>query len=145
MRRREKAPDPAASELAAAIKHKGKNCTGFPDFVALPPDASVSTCDNGTAAAAHIIGKVVFDTDMAPKDAIAFVRDQARRSGLPEGVSGSNPDAPMYTANDTKTKRSIAVTSERLAVGGTRVTVSWGKENWDVPANATGGQRSDGG
>lgn len=140
----EETPKAGASSEAPA-KHKGLACKGFPDFVALPQDASVSTCKNGDPAAARMAGMIVFETDMAPKDAIAFFRDQAHKSGLPDGLSSSNPDSPMYSANDTATKRSIQVTTERQAAGGTQVTLNWSKENWDAPEDATGAKRNSGG
>lgn len=140
----DKTPDAAAS-TAPPAKHKGLTCTGFPDFVALPPDAEVTTCNNGNSKAAHLAGTIVFGTDMTPKDAAAFFKEKAGTSGLPEVASNSRPDASTYVANDPVTVRSIAVTTERRAAGGTKVTVNWGKENWDAPANAGGSQRNSGG
>ena len=128
----EETPKAAASSEAPPPRYKGLKCSGYPDFVALPPDATVGTCNNGDSSARRIAGTIVFQTEMAPKDAIAFYKDLAKKSGLADGISSSTTDSQLYSANDTVAKRSIQVTTERMAAGETQVTVEWGKENWDA-------------
>ena len=125
-----KAPDPTPTTEPA--RHKGIACAGFPDFVALPPNAVVKTCQNGDATASQVIGKIVFESDMSLKDIVGFYKDKAGKSGLPDGISSSNPDNAVYSANDTTTKRSFQMSADRQAAGGIMVTVDWNRENWDA-------------
>jgi hypothetical protein len=114
-------------------KHKSPACTGFPDYIALTPDADVETCDSTDAGKAHVSGKIVFYTDEKPQAVVAFFRGKANGSGIPDGIVDNNPDSPMYSASDSTSGRSVTVTTSLQAEGGTEVTVDWAKENWDAP------------
>jgi hypothetical protein len=129
-----KKPDAVATNGPG--RHKGIACAGFPDFVALPPDAVVETCHNGDPASFHVAGKIVFETNMTPNATIGFYRDKANQSGIPDGISNPSSDTAMYSANDTTAKRSIQVMADRQAAGGTNVSLEWSKENWDAAPKA---------
>ncbi len=126
----EKKPDAAATE--GPKRFKGIECKGFPDFVVMMEDAITKTCDMGDAKSSQFTGKLVYETELPAKQAVGLSREAALKVGIPDGITDLNSDAPMYSGNDTDGGRTVTVTTELQAAGGTLVTVEWLKINWDV-------------
>jgi hypothetical protein len=127
----DKKPDAAASE--GPKRFKGLDCKGFPDFVVMTEDAITKTCDIGDAKSSQFTGKIVYETELPAKQAVSLSRVAAYKLGIPDGITDLSSDAPMYSGNDTEGGRTVTVTTELQAAGGTLVTVEWLKINWDAP------------
>lgn len=114
----------AAAPVGGTPTQAMGDCSGLPDFVTFYSDARAKACmPVGAVKPHHRSGTIMFATDLAKADVIAWYRDRAHAAGLKDSIA--NPGM-MYSARDGDKRSMMVIVNDGDANGKTSVQINWG-------------------